>query len=446
LATPDPVSPAAPEANPGPSPRSGEQPRLRLLLIEEDAKVRALIRHHVSCRWPEAQIRAHPPAVRGPLPGEFLAQGYDAVLLSSLRDGQGIAWLRELVSRRGFAPVIFLIDSNEEALRAHATEAGACGVVYRDRVDHAYFIELLQRARREHRRALADWRVSPEALESRRFGDARIPGYRRARLLARGSISQLYVAESEKVGALVALKVTPSRRDESGVDQALARFIQEYEIAQRVRHANIVRLYELGVADDHAYLAMEYFQHGDLRRRMRTGLSPSEALSFAAQITRALGALHEEGILHRDLKPGNVMLRLNEQVALIDFGLAKHEALEFEVTDAGLIFGTPHYMSPEQGHGQELDARSDLYSLGVVLYEMLTGQKPFSADNPMAIIYMHRNAPVPQLPEPIAALQPLLDRLLGKHPGERYANAEETVQAIEAARSAWLAHASAVHG
>lgn len=417
---------------------------MRLLLVEEDPKVRALIRHHVSCRWPEAQVRAHPPGVRGPLPVEFLAQGYDAVLLSSLRDGQGLVWLHELVSRPGFAPVIFLAESEEQALRSHATEAGACGVICKDRVDHAQLIDLLQQARNEHRRALADWRVSAEAQESHRFGDARIPDYRRARLLARGAVSQLYVAESEKVGALVALKVTPSQRDESGVDQALARFIQEYEIAQRVRHTNIVRLYELGVADDHAYLAMEYFHQGDLRRRMRAGLSASEALGFAAQIARALGALHDEGILHRDLKPGNVMLRLNEQVALIDFGLAKHEALEFEVTDAGLIFGTPHYMSPEQGHGQELDARSDLYSLGVVLFEMLTAQKPYSADNPMTIIYMHRNAPLPRLPEALAELQPLLDRMLAKRPQDRFADAAQTAEAIEAARATWLLNAAAV--
>jgi eukaryotic-like serine/threonine-protein kinase len=412
---------------------------MRLLLVEEDPKIRALIRHHASCQWPEVQISAHPPLERGPLPAEFLAQGYDVVLLSDVeQDDQGLSWLHDLTSRDGFAPVIFLAEREHETLRRSATAAGAYGVVFKNRLNHRHFIALLENAERAHRLAMADWRISPAAQESRRFGEARIPGYRRARLLARGSVSQLYVAESEKAGILVVLKVTPSRRDESGVDQAFARFLQEYEIAQRVHHPNIVRLYELGVADDHAYLAMEYFQHGDLRRRMRSGISPSEALNFASQVARALGALHGAGILHRDLKPGNVMLRVDEQVALIDFGLAKHEALEFEITDTGLIFGTPHYMSPEQGHGQELDPRSDLYSLGVMLFEMLAGRKPFTADNPMAIIYMHRNAPLPRLPDPLGDLQPLLERMLGKRPQDRFTDAMDTVRALDAARNAWL--------
>src|SRR5450631_4511437 len=193
-------------------------------------------------------------------------------------------------------------------------------------MDHNRFIGLIEAAGREHRRSLADWRISPEAQESRRFGEARIPEYRRARLLARGSVSQLYIAESEKAGGLVVLKVTPSQRDESGIDQSFERFLQEYEIAQRLQHPNIVKLYELGIADDHAYLAMEYFPLGDLRRHMRSGLTPAEALGIAAQIAHVLTAIHAVGVLHRDLKPGNVMMRTPAQIALIDFGLAKQTA------------------------------------------------------------------------------------------------------------------------
>ena len=413
---------------------------MRLLYIEDDPKSRARIRHHLSCRWPDVELTAWAPVQRGALPPEFLAQGYDAVLLAqSWPGGDGLEWLRDLATRPGFAPVIFLADRDSAQVREAAESWSAFAVLCKERIAHESLLEAVQRAGLQHRRQLADWRVSPAAEESRRFGDARIPGYRRARLLARGSVSQLYIAESEKAGALVVLKVTPSQRNASGIDQVFDRFLQEYEITTKVRHPNVVRLYELGVADDHAYLAMEYFPLGDLRRRMRAGLSPAEALGIAAQIARVLAAIHAAGVLHRDLKPGNIMMRSENQVALIDFGLAKHLALDLELTDTGLIFGTPHYMSPEQGHGQALDARSDLYSLGIVLFEMLAGAKPYTADNPMAVLYMHRNAPLPLLPESLASLQPLLDALLAKLPAERITDAVGAARRIEAARSEWLA-------
>ena len=416
---------------------------MRLLYIEEDPKSRARIRHHLSCRWPDIELSAWAPLQRGTVPPEFLAQGYDAVLLAqSWPGGDGLEWLRELATRTGFAPVIFLADRDDAQVREAALSWSAFAVLAKQRIAHAALLDAVERAGQQHRRQLADWRVSPQAEESRRFGDARIPGYRRARLLARGSVSQLYIAESEKAGALVVLKVTPSQRNASGIDQVFDRFLQEYEITTKVRHPNVVRLYELGVADDHAYLAMEYFPLGDLRRRMRGGLAPAEALGIAAQIARVLAAIHAAGVLHRDLKPGNVMMRAEDQVALIDFGLAKHLALDLELTDTGLIFGTPHYMSPEQGHGQVLDARSDIYSLGIVLYEMLTGSKPYTAENPMAVLYMHRNAPLPLLPEPFTSLQPLLDVLLAKEPSGRIADAASAARRIEAARSEWLARAA----
>jgi serine/threonine protein kinase len=226
------------------------------------------------------------------------------------------------------------------------------------------------------------------------------------------------------------VKVTPSLHDAEGNDPAFERFLQEYEIGRELRHANIVLSHELGIADDHAYLVMEYFPDGDLRRRMQSGFTVEEALALAIQIARALQALHQAGAFHRDLKPGNVLMRGAHRVALSDFGLAKRAADDLEITDPGVIFGTPHYMSPEQAKADGVDARSDLYSLGVILYEMLTGERPFTDHNPMAILYKHRNAPVPRLPDAQRLLQPLIERLLAKRAEDRFASAQEAERAL----------------
>jgi serine/threonine protein kinase len=209
------------------------------------------------------------------------------------------------------------------------------------------------------------------------------------------------------------------------------RFLREYDLVAHLEHPNIARIYDLGVADDHVYLAMEYFPGGDLRSRMRQPMPWREALGYLRQLAAALGALHAIGVLHRDVKPGNVLLRDDGSVAFIDFGLARQLGLESDITGHGAIFGTPHYMSPEQGHGLPLDERSDLYSLGVVLHEMLTGQKPYVAESPLAVIYLHANAPIPRLDAPAQHLQPLLDALLAKKAADRPMSAEEIVARID---------------
>lgn len=206
---------------------------------------------------------------------------------------------------------------------------------------------------------------------------------------------------------------------------AFDRFLQEYETIGEMNHPNIVRIYDLGVADDHAHIAMEYLDGGDLRNKIDAGIPKEDAVEYLRQIASALSAVHAQGVLHRDLKPGNIMLRKDGSIGLIDFGLAKRARLESEITDKGEIFGTPYYMSPEQGHGNDVDERSDIYSLGVLFYEMLTGEKPYTADTAMGIIFKHAMAPIPLLPLPLAPYQMLINLMLAKAPGDRLQSAAE---------------------
>jgi serine/threonine-protein kinase PpkA len=178
---------------------------------------------------------------------------------------------------------------------------------------------------------------------------------------------------------------------------------------------------------------MEHFPAGDLRQRMlKEALAPHTALMFLRQIASALEAIHSVGVLHRDLKPANVMLRPDDSVSLIDFGLAKANEDDISLTGTREIFGTPYYMSPEQGHAEIIDARSDLYSLGVVFYEMLIGRKPYNGATAMEVIYKHKRAELPEIAPQFAAYEGVLRRLLAKAPGDRYQSAGELLAAVSA--------------
>lgn len=411
---------------------------MRLMVIGDDPALNARLRSGMAVRWLQSQTIEYNPVERGSLPEDIRAQGFDVVVLDHAcwdldgADGS-IAELRRLTVRAGFAPVIYLAEHGGDSLCEAALNAGACAAVGRGEEEADALLSAITAAAALQSRARAQRHFSGQVHEEQRFSGARIPGYRRIRTIATGHFAELHVAESDARGELVAIKVARDVTTDSELDHAFRRLLQEHEMAQRIDPGFVVKVYDLGISDEHAYMVMEYFDAGDLRRRMRSPMRATEALQTAQAIALGLAAVHDIGVLHRDLKPANVMLRRSGGVALIDFGLAKDAALEADITDAGQIIGTPHYMSPEQGHGEAIDVRSDLYSLGIILFEMLTGRKPFMAENPMAIIYMHRKSPLPQLPEALAVLQPLLLRLLAKEPAGRFGSAREAAQAIAAA-------------
>jgi FixJ family two-component response regulator len=402
---------------------------LRFLIIDDDADYRQLLRYHLEVEWPDAVIEEHQPSSAGPI-GTVDLTGFDLVLLGyPLEAHEGLELLRSLRARRDCPPVLLFAADSDEFLAVDALKAGAANFFPKDRVKHQRLIEIVR----------GELRVQGLDSTSELLANHKIlNGARKRRVIAKlyaGDLSSVYLAESEDGSERLALKVLRHVPDVGG-GRLFDRFLQEYEVIARVRHANVVRIFDLGVADDHAYIAMEYLGAGSLAERLKQALEPQTAAEYTRQIAGALEAIHEAGILHRDLKPANIMFRDDGSLALIDFGLAKQMRLHAAITGTGQIFGTPYYMSPEQGHAEPTDERSDLYSLGCILFEMLTGDRPFTASSPMGVIYRHAHAPRPRLSRALTHFQPLLDRLLAVDRFERYQSAGELLAALDAQASA----------
>jgi serine/threonine-protein kinase PpkA len=253
-----------------------------------------------------------------------------------------------------------------------------------------------------------------------------IEGYRILRQIGAGGMATVYLAESKDGGAPQVLKVM--RMDAMGDDDGLQRFIQEFALVAQVRHPNVARIYRQDFSAGNAYIAMEYFSGGDLRGRIAQGIPPATALQYLKQIGAGLAAIHEGGIVHRDLKPDNLMLRQDGSLALADFGIAKQVSMLMMDTGDGDVVGTPSYLSPEQAQGLPVDARCDLYSLGVLTYEMLTGRRPYQAASTQAMLDLHINGAVPVLGLPHEAFQPVLNRLMAKNREQRYPSAAALLQ------------------
>ena len=251
-----------------------------------------------------------------------------------------------------------------------------------------------------------------------------IPGYRIEQLIGQGGQAQVYLAERRHDALRVALKVLD--RTVKQDDMFLGRFVREYKLIASLENEFVARIYDQGFAGDHPYIAMEYLPSGTLAARIHEGIASRTALRVTAQVARALDAIHAKGIVHRDLKPANILFRQDGRPVIVDFGLAKNlGSTSAQLTVAGQLVATPRYMSPEQCMGRAVDARSDLYSLGVIFYEMLTRRKLFDFDNIVDLVSAHTGAAVPRLPAHLSGYQAVLDRLLEKDPEQRFQSARE---------------------
>ena len=277
-----------------------------------------------------------------------------------------------------------------------------------------------------------------------RLDRVQLPGFELKRRLGDGGMANTYLAvqaQPERVVALKLLNLGGRHSDVRGREKLLESFNAEGAIVASLCHRHIVELFGVGSAPGWLYQYMEYAGGGDLGSRIQTGISPVESLDVIIAMAQALDHAHTAGVLHRDVKPSNILFRRDGTALLADFGIAKQVRVARESTTVGMLFGSPLYMSPEQIESRELDGRTDLYSLGIVLFELLTGRPPYHHSSALAVMMMHTQEPVPVLPVPLVPLQPLVDGLLAKDRDHRFHCGQAAVDVAVALRDEMVATA-----
>jgi DNA-binding response OmpR family regulator len=414
--------------------REESQLTQRFLIIDDHDAYRQWLGHHLASEWAEGDVELHVPSGSDVLPPDTEPGDFDLLFLDyQWQDGDAVSALRELKAMTGCPPVIFMTAQGDHKMLAAAIEAGADDILPKGPITHQDLVDMVKQALGRGRRERTERGVTdrPHVDVPQEFS---LKGHTLIGRVARGGVSAIYLMRNDATEEEVIVKVLKHGTDEDEAKTEFDRFLQEYELISAIKHKNIVQIFDLGIADDHAFIVMEYFPKGDLKMRIGYGLGVDDALDYLEQMASALDAIHTIGVLHRDLKPGNVMLRKDGSLALIDFGLAKRLQMSMDLTLTGEIFGTPYYMSPEQGQGEPADERADIYSLGIIFYEMLTRRKPYAAASPMAVIYKHAHAQIPALPEAAAGWQWLFQKMVAKHRDDRPASAKELLAMIRADR------------
>jgi eukaryotic-like serine/threonine-protein kinase len=397
-----------------------------LLVVGGDAKRLQWLNHHVTSHWPSAQVTTAPGTDAASLTRFVQERAPDAVIMqidfsNEALASMGLSHLTQMLRAQPTVHCIILAEHGSELSAVRALKCGAKDYLPLARVTRDLLLKAVTEAcARQDASALATGALLNPAEDA---PAVKVPGYSIVKEIATSNFSSVFLARSERLRRNVVLKVMSRGSTQREIDDG-ERFQREYEIISSIQHRAIAEIYDFGALPHHQYLAMEYIPCGDLRDRLRNPMSIDDSLYYLRSIAEALRVIHVFGILHRDLKPANVMLREDNSPVLIDFGLARR-SVEAGTTSVGQVLGSPYYISPEQSQGQKVDARTDLYSLGVMFFEMLTGHRPYMGKSAMEIMEQHAASPVPRLPSHVALQQALVDRLMAKELSHRYTSADE---------------------
>jgi len=413
---------------------------MKILLIDDCEITLESMHVFLEQEIPGVEVTEYPSLRLGKPEPDFNWAAYDVLLLDyDLGNGQtGTDWLREVVDKPGFPRTILITGVGDSYVVADAIKLGAEGYLNKSDLTPERLAGVVYEVLAQASEASEISPVSPlesEAMthgferDRAKKGDRARPSYKFGGVIGRGISCTVYIAERIQDSLTVAIKILD--RSMALDPEHLQRFIREGKLVSEIDSPHVVQIFEQGFTNKYGYIAMEFFGRGSLKERIDDGvLSLDDTFACLNSIARGLKAIHKVGIVHRDLKPANVMFREDGTLALADFGISKHVSEGFELTTAGTVIGTPHYLSPEQAEGLPADQRSDLYALGVMLYEMLTGKKPYHGDTVSALIFQHLHAPIPKLPEDYFELQPLLAKLMAKNPDDRFSSTAELLNLL----------------
>lgn len=401
-----------------------------ILVFEDDLSFQKLIRARLQQRWPKSRIMMMDPTRGTRIDPDFDGAGFDVVLLDyQLGALNGLDLLKQLRKNKNFPPVIMITAQGDEKLAVAAVRAGATDYISKQTLTQEILVGAIEQA-------LAAQPVRPEQTPGPAPGrKSRLPavdGYELLEAIGRGKAGQVFRATRNKDGQDVALKIMHIEISTADNEELIDRCMREFSLMQTLTTAHVARIYEQRFTDDGMITAMELLPLGNLYEATRKAkLTLARALKLIRSTAQALHDIHAAGVIHRDLKPSNIMLRDENTVALIDFGVAREIEGASTLTHAGRMLGTPTYVSPEQGRGEKVDARTDLYSLGVVLYELLMHEVPYKALTNNAMVQKHIHAPLPELPVPLWLYQGLIERLMAKDPKQRYKDADEFIADLD---------------
>ena len=414
------------------------QRKLNFAVIDGSAGYRSVLSAFLLAEWPSAGIEAVDPFA-GTLQGVGYAFGVrsDIILLGGIGTfAEACAGLKRLAALDNCPPVILMVAHELAPQAALLIQAGASAILFKDRFSKSSLTDTIRRLlglRSTFSPAtMADASVVAPALDSQSFGQfsfiangqfetLEIEHFRFVATLASSPLAQVYSAERIEDRKRAVVKValsTPHHNKEARI------FSKRFQFIDSLKGRNVVRYLDAGIAASWPYVVMEYLPGGDLRRRMAAGMAPREAVKVLHQLAGALAVVHAGHLAHMDIKPENIFFR-GDEIVLIDFNISTSFGNVARNRTTGDVLGSPFYMSPEQAQGLSVDGRSDLYSLGVIFFEMLTGSLPYVGESAAQVIYKHIHDEIPLLPQRVRALQPILDGLMAKDRDARIASAED---------------------